>query len=196
MPPPPPPPPNLRPPPPLIPPPPPPVPAAARQHLCHAVWRTWWPHAAVAALAPCPGRKAEVPVASVASSASLSVMVAVLAALFYVAFVYSTIPYMPQAWSLLRAYTGEAIRHVGIGAVVLFAIAVVVSIWRTRAHYTLSRYALLASLAAVYAYMLSAFAQFPAERLHLVEYGFMGYMFLRALRIDLPTGWPTPWPGE
>ena len=96
---------------------------------------------------------------------------------------------MPQAWSLLRAYTGEAIRHVGIVAVVLFAIAAVVSIWRTRAHYTLSRYALLAGLAAVYAYMLSAFAQFPAERLHLVEYGFMGYMFLRALRIDLPTGW-------
>ena len=72
---------------------------------------------------------------------------------------------------------------------VLFSIAIVVSIWRTRAHYTLSRYALLAGLAAVYAYLLSAFAQFPAERLHLVEYGFMGYMILRAIRIDLPKGW-------
>ena len=29
-----------------------------------------------------------------------------LAALFYVAFVYSTIPYMPQAWSLLRGVYG------------------------------------------------------------------------------------------
>ncbi len=111
------------------------------------------------------------------------------AAVAYVAFVYSTIPYMPQVWSLLRTYTGEAIRHVGIVAVVVFALAVVVSIWRTRANYTLTRYGLLLGLAVVYAYLLSAFAQFPAERLHLVEYGFMGYMFLRALRIDLPTGW-------
>jgi len=111
------------------------------------------------------------------------------AALVYVAFVYSTIPYMPKVWSLLRGYTGEAIRHAGIVAVVVFAVAIIVSIIRTRAHYTLPRYALLAGLAAVYAYLLSAFAQFPAERLHLVEYGFMGYMFLRALRIDLPTGW-------
>ena len=111
------------------------------------------------------------------------------AALVYVAFVYSTIPYMPKVWSLLRGYTGEAIRHAGIVAVVIFAVAIIVSIIRTRAHYTLPRYVLLAGLAAVYAYLLSAFAQFPAERLHLVEYGFMGYMFLRALRIDLPTGW-------
>ena len=43
----------------------------------------------------------------------------------------------------------------------------------------------LGFIAPVYAYLLYEYAKFPAERLHLVEYGLMGYVLLRALRFDL-----------
>ena len=44
---------------------------------------------------------------------------------------------------------------------------------------------MLSLVVAAYAYLLGEFARFPAERLHLVEYGFMGYIIFRALRVDM-----------
>jgi VanZ family protein len=37
-----------------------------------------------------------------------------------------------------------------------------------------------------YAWLLSAFDRYPAERLHLLEYGLMAFVLCRALRLDLP----------
>lgn len=103
----------------------------------------------------------------------------------YVAFVYSTIPVLPQVWGALLEYTEGSVRYLGIAIVVLAGIGFGIGIWR-RAQGQRWRVVLaLGFIAPIYAYLLYEFAKFPAERLHLVEYGLMGYVVLRALRIDL-----------
>jgi len=44
---------------------------------------------------------------------------------------------------------------------------------------------LLSGFALVYFYLLKYQCHFPAERLHLVEYGLLAYLLYRALRLDL-----------
>ena len=46
-------------------------------------------------------------------------------------------------------------------------------------------YLALAAIAVVYGYLLQVYAIYPAERLHLVEYGFVGFFLFRALRFDM-----------
>jgi glycopeptide antibiotics resistance protein len=46
---------------------------------------------------------------------------------------------------------------------------------------------LLSGFALVYFYLLKYHCQFPAERLHLVEYGLLAYLVYRALRLYLPS---------
>ena len=40
----------------------------------------------------------------------------------------------------------------------------------------------------MYFYLLKYQCKFPAERLHLVEYGLLAYLLYRALRLYLPSG--------
>jgi VanZ family protein len=47
-------------------------------------------------------------------------------------------------------------------------------------------YAALVGVFAAYGYVLFTFSQFPAERLHLLEYGLVGVLLFRALALDLP----------
>ncbi|MBI2505135.1 MAG: VanZ family protein [Candidatus Latescibacteria bacterium] len=103
-------------------------------------------------------------------------------ALLYIAFVYSTIPLMPQVWKTLIEYTEGAVRYLGIGGVVGLGIFLLLKV-RPRRRQT---YAALLAIGLVYAYLLHRFARFPAERLHLVEYGLVSYFLLRALSLDLP----------
>ena len=81
-------------------------------------------------------------------------------------------------------YTEGAIRYFGIVAVVALGALLVGLVWR---RYRLAQwrpYAALVLIAPAYAYLLDRFAIFPAERLHLVEYGFVGYFLFRALSLD------------
>jgi len=110
-------------------------------------------------------------------------------ALVYIAFVYATIPLLPEVWGTLREYTQGAIRHLGALVLVLGALALVVYIGRQARGRRWHHYLGLAVVAMIYAYLLGQFARFPAERLHLVEYGFMGYVLFRALRLDMDTKW-------
>ena len=102
----------------------------------------------------------------------------------YIAFVYSTIPFMPQVWKILQEYTQGAISHLGIVAIGIGVLGLLVWLWRRVGGKTLKPYISLLLVCPIYAYLLMYYAAFPAERLHLVEYGFMGFVFLRALRID------------
>ena len=104
----------------------------------------------------------------------------------YIALVYCTIPLLPDVWAALAGYTEGSIRYLGIALVVLPGCGFAVAIWRRGRWRAL---AALAGIAAVYGYLLHVYARFPAERLHLVEYGFMGYVLLRALRLDMGREW-------
>ena len=105
----------------------------------------------------------------------------------YVAIVYSTVPIFPDVWRRLREHTGdEAIAHLGTIVVGGLALALGVRAWRqARADRAAWRLPILALVIGLYAYLLSAFGRFPAERLHLLEYGLMAFVLYRALRLDL-----------
>ncbi|MSR82318.1 MAG: DUF4976 domain-containing protein [Candidatus Latescibacteria bacterium] len=107
-------------------------------------------------------------------------------ALLYIAFVYSTIPLMPQVWGTLVDHTQGAVRYLGIAVVVGLGIALVLKVRPDPTGRRWQTYTALLAVGLAYAYMLNRFALFPAERLHLVEYGLVGYLLHRALSLDLP----------
>ena len=106
-------------------------------------------------------------------------------ALLYVTFVYSTIPLMPRVWGALSEYTEGSGRYLGILLVVAVGAVLVTKVWRRVGRRRWSPYLALAVIGPIYVYLLREYAIFPSERLHLVEYGFMGWFLFRALRIDL-----------
>ena len=110
-------------------------------------------------------------------------------AMGYIALVYCTIPLLPQVWAALARYTEGSIRYLGIAFVVLVGCGFAVGVWRRGRWRALVT---LAGIAPVYGYLLHLYSRFPAERLHLVEYGLMGYVLLRALRLDLRRAWAYP----
>lgn len=107
-------------------------------------------------------------------------------ALVYIAFVYCTIPLMPQVWGALLTHTEGAVKFLGIAAVVGLGLALLLKALRLEGPHRWLRWAGLLAVGLAYAYLLQRFARFPAERLHLVEYGLVGFLLLRALCLDLP----------
>ncbi|MCC7263635.1 MAG: VanZ family protein [Candidatus Latescibacteria bacterium] len=107
-------------------------------------------------------------------------------ALLYIAFVYSTIPLMPVVWRTLSEHTQGAVRYLGIGVVFSLGLALVLKARKGRAGRRWWTWVGLLGVGLAYAYLLQHFARFPAERLHLVEYGLVSYLLLRALSLDLP----------
>ena len=109
-------------------------------------------------------------------------------AILYVGFVYSTIPLMPKVWKVLSVHTQGAISYMGILSIVFFGGAIVWKTWRRVGFTTWKPYATLGCIGLIYIYLLKEYTVFPAERLHLVEYGFMGYVFFKALIVDFAKG--------
>jgi len=105
-------------------------------------------------------------------------------AAFYIGFVYSTIPVMPQVWGTLREYTQGTVRYLGIVLIAAFCLGVVYWVVRRFGARHWGPYLALGLIGVAYAYMLAAYARFPAERLHLVEYGLVAYLLYRALKLD------------
>ena len=106
-------------------------------------------------------------------------------AVLYIAFVYSTIPVMPAVWKVLREYTEGSIRFLGILMVAGVAIVIAAQVWRRVRLKSWKPYLALLLIGPVYIVLLDRYALFPSERLHLVEYGFMGGVLFRALRLDV-----------
>jgi len=110
------------------------------------------------------------------------------AALAYASFVYATVPVFPAVWDRLRSHTDGAIRHLGTLIILGFAVAVLVAVQRRVGRRDWVPYAILAMVFAAYGYLLAVFGTYPAERLHLIEYGLVGWTLFRALRLDLSEG--------
>jgi len=108
-------------------------------------------------------------------------------AVAYVIFVYATVPVFPDVWQRLREHAGAAgISHLGTILVGGLALALGARSWRrARLEGVHWRLAALAVVLGLYAWLLSVFGRFPAERLHLLEYGFMAYLLCRALLLDM-----------
>jgi len=108
------------------------------------------------------------------------------AALAYIAFVYATVPVFPAIWDRLRDHTEGAIAHLGIAVIAALALGLADRVRRAVGRRAWEPYAVLAVVFVAYGYLLARFSTFPAERLHLVEYGLVSVFLVRALRLDLP----------
>jgi arylsulfatase A-like enzyme len=106
-------------------------------------------------------------------------------ALAFIALVYSTVPFFPVIWRRLTENTQGANRHIGIVLVVFVGIAVIARVWRRVRYSQWVPYVALAAIFAAYGYLLAVFGRFPAERLHLLEYGLVAVLLFRALALDL-----------
>lgn len=106
--------------------------------------------------------------------------------LVYVAAVYATVPVFPAVWGRLREHTGpEAIAHLGTIAVLAACAGTSIFVWRrSREGAGRVRLALFVVVLCAYVWFLHIFGRFPAERLHLLEYGLMAVFLLRALRLN------------
>ena len=105
--------------------------------------------------------------------------------LVYVAIVYSTLGLFPTVWRRLRELTDGAIEHLGTVVAVASIASLLWVIGRRTGRRSWVPYAGLAAIAIAYGYLLYALSRFPAERLHLLEYGLMSYLILRALQLDM-----------
>jgi len=110
------------------------------------------------------------------------------AAFAYIALVYATVPVFPAVWDRLWVHTEGAIRHLGILVILGLAVAVLTAVRHRVGRRDWVPYAVLVAVFAAYGYLLAVFGTYPAERLHLIEYGLLGWMLFRALRLDLSGG--------
>ena len=106
-------------------------------------------------------------------------------ALAYIAVVFATVPVFPSVWRVLLSHTEGAVRHLGIVVVAALLVGMAVAVWRRFKGRAILPYVTLAGIVACYTYLLAMFGTFPAERLHLVEYGLVAFFLVRALRLDL-----------
>ncbi len=104
----------------------------------------------------------------------------------YVAIVYATVPVFPDVWGRLREHSGPGIAHLGTIPVVVAALWLAVKAWRqAMAEHAPWRLVILTLVLGVYVWLLANFGQYPAERLHLLEYGVMAVLLFRALCLHL-----------
>ena len=111
-----------------------------------------------------------------------------LVVVFYIAFVLATIPLLPRVWEILNEYTAGAVSYLGIVAVALAVLVATVGSWRSLRQHPWSSGVVLSLVVLAYAYLLNRFSVYPAERLHLVEYGFVSFFLYRALVLHMNNG--------
>jgi choline-sulfatase len=108
-------------------------------------------------------------------------------ALAYVVFVYATVPVFPTLWTRLQGHAGaKGAAH--LGTVIVGGLALLLAyhaLRRAREGGLLWRVPAIAVVLGLYVWLLAAFGTFPAERLHLLEYGFMAFLVHRALAPDM-----------
>jgi len=104
--------------------------------------------------------------------------------LAYVGLVYSTIAIFPRLWNGLRIHAGDSVRHLGTIAVVLALLYASRQVQKRKCIRNIGSYLGLSACVLAYAFLLHRFGQFPAERLHLLEYGLMSMLLHRAMTTD------------
>ena len=105
-------------------------------------------------------------------------------ATLYVLFVYATVPVMRDVWDALDHYTAGSVSYLGIISVFVIIMPLLLCmVYRVRAR--MSPYLVFAFVSLLYGYILFVYSEYPAERLHLVQYGLMSFLLLRALRLEV-----------
>jgi len=100
----------------------------------------------------------------------------------YTLFIYSTLSVMPSIWRTLWGHTQGRIDLMGGLVTVLALVFFLGLIFVKRLRWTVV--VGLFVLGAVYGWLLLQLGTSPAERLHLAEYGLLGYFAYRALILD------------
>ena len=95
-----------------------------------------------------------------------------------------SLPFTPVLWRIGTETVGPRFNAVGYVVLLLLAVGFVTHMIRHRRKFGVYRFFLLACLLLTYAYLLKYHCRFPAERLHLIEYGLLAYLSYRALRLD------------
>ena len=98
--------------------------------------------------------------------------------------IFVMLPMTPFLWERGVALIGTEFHKIGYVVSFLLLIFLGSLMVRHRRRHGLLNIAALAALGLVYAYWLRYQCKFPAERLHLIEYGFLAFFSYQALSID------------
>ncbi len=106
-----------------------------------------------------------------------------VAAIAWIALIYTTIPFVRvlQAWFTAR-WDRALIGYAVIAVVVVTAVTVLVMLRRLASRPSPATAAWLTVIAAVYTWWAVSLRRVPEEALHLLEYGVLGVLLYRALR--------------
>lgn len=95
-----------------------------------------------------------------------------------------TLPITPFLWEKGYAVFGKRLNNIGYIVSFLLLFLLIMFMLRHWKRYGPLRITSLAVLGFVYGYVLRYQCKFPAERLHLVEYGFLAFLIYCALSFD------------
>ena len=106
-----------------------------------------------------------------------------IAALVWIALIYTTIPFVRvlQTWFTAR-WDRALIGHGVVAVLVITAVTVLVALRRIASRPPLTTALWLTVIAAVYAWWAASLRRSPEEAVHLLEYGVLGVLLYRALR--------------
>jgi VanZ family protein len=104
--------------------------------------------------------------------------------LLYLVFIYATLGYAPVLWDALNEITGGS----GLAIVYAAGISVVVAILLYTVFFkkekSPAKYLLLLISFYIF-FILNKLATFPAEKIHLLEYGMLSVLLYNALKVDM-----------
>jgi len=101
-------------------------------------------------------------------------------------FILLSLPLTPILWGQAVEKFGDRVNAVGYVVLLSLAGGFFVSMVRRRRELGILRFFLLAGLVVIYGCLLKYQCRFPAERLHLMEYGLLAYLSYSALRLHVP----------
>ncbi|MBI5116822.1 VanZ family protein [Candidatus Poribacteria bacterium] len=97
-----------------------------------------------------------------------------------------SLPITPFLWRKAVEVFGPQFNILGYFVLVVLALVFAIYAVRRRDRLERSSVFVLGGLAVIYYWLLRYHCRFPAERLHLFEYGLLAYLLYRALRYDFP----------
>lgn len=95
-----------------------------------------------------------------------------------------SLPLTPFLWNKAIAIFGPRLNSAGYVLTAFIGVVLIFYMLRHREKYGVLSYLSLAGLSLVYAYLMKYHCRFPAERLHLIEYGLLAFLSYRAFRFD------------
>ena len=108
-----------------------------------------------------------------------------LQVLALVVLIFITIPYTPLLWKLLSAHQKSFAIVVIYFLAFLFGILILIYLVFYKKERKLSPYLWFLVITILYIQSLNTLKDFPIEKIHLIEYGALGFLIFKALKNDL-----------